>query len=201
MLCGMDRLRAVPVITVTVAVVALLSGCGGSPSPSGSPSSSTGSSTSATPSSTPAPTSSTAACTRDSVKISYQATDNSAGHFHGLLTLTNTSATTCAMNGYPIVYLGQPEAEQTMGAASTNDTTSTPALVTLSAGGTAHATITITDAGAVCDSPVDTTYLIAAPPLDHPFDVSVDGQHVYDVNIAGCNDAPVSLVQVGAVTN
>jgi len=135
------------------------------------------------------------------VKITYQATDNSAGHFHGILTFTNTSATACTMNGYPTVYVGRPEAEGTMGAASTHDTSSTPTLVTLPPGGTAHAATTTTDAGVVCDNPVDTSYLIAAPPLDHPVDINADGEHVSDVNVSGCNDAPVSLIQVGAVTD
>ncbi len=201
----MRRLITVSGIPLAIVTVFLLSGCHPTTSPSGSPSSTTGSSTSASPSSTPTSAGggggggSAAACTRDSLKITYQATDNTAGQFHGLLNFKNTSATACSMKGYPIVYLGQPEAEQTMGAVSTNDTTSTVAVVNLPAGGTAQAAITITDAGAVCQ-PVGTSYLIASPPLDHPFDTQADGQHVYDVNVSGCNDDSVSLVRVGAVT-
>jgi len=198
MLSVMSRLRAVSVATAVVTVVLLLSGCHPSVEPSGSPSASPTSTPSASPSPTPTAAAG-AACTRDSLKITYQATDNSAGHFHGLLTFTNTSATACTMNGYPIVYIGQPEAEETMGAASTNDTTSSPTLVSVAPGGTAHAAITITDAGNVCE-PVDTSYLIAAPPLTHPFDFGADGEHVYNVIGSGCNDASISLIQVGAVT-
>jgi hypothetical protein len=185
-----------------VAVVGLLSGCHGPASPSGSATASPPtSSASASPSSTPTATSAAgAACTRDSLKITYQGTDNTAGHFHGLLTFTNTSATPCTMNGYPTVYIGQPEAEETMGAVSTHDTTSSPSLVTLPPGAAAHATTTITDAGVVCE-PVDTSYLIAAPPLTHPFDANADGQHVYNVIGSGCNDPSISLVEVGAITN
>lgn len=202
MLCVMSRSRLVPVTITAAAVALMLTGCGPSGGPSGSPSASPSSSASASPSPTPTASSASGdACTRDSLKITYQATDNSAGHFHGILTFTNTSASACTMNGYPIVFIGQPGADQPMGGASTNDTTSTAALVTLPAGGTAHAAITITDAGAVCDNPIDTTYLIAAPPLDHPVDVAADGEQVDNVSISGCNDAAVSLVQVGAVTN
>jgi len=196
MLCVMRRLGSAFAVIV---VVGLLSGCNGPASPSGSATASPPtSSASASPSSAPTSTAA-AACTRDSLKITYQGTDNTAGHFHGLLTFTNTSATACTMKGYPIVYIGQPEAEETMGAASTNDTTSAPALVTVPPGGAAHAATTITDAGVVCE-PVDTSYLIAAPPLTHPFDSNTDGQHVYNVIGSGCNDASVSLIVVGAIT-
>ena len=194
----MSRLRALAVAASVAGVVLLLSGCHpDTPGPSGSASTTT----STTPSPTPTPTTAAApACTRDSLKITYQATDGTAGHFHGMLTFTNTGTATCSMKGYPIVYIGQPEAEETMGAASTNDTTSVPALVTVAPGAAAHAATTITDAGAVCQ-PVDTTYLIAAPPLDHPFVLETDGEHVYDVVGQGCNDDSVSLVMVGAITN
>jgi hypothetical protein len=202
-MAGMKRLTLGSCIPLAVAAILLLSGC----HPTASPSTTSTAGSSSTPSTTPTATGggsgggsgSAAACTRDDLKITYQATDNTAGQFHGVLTFTNISSAACIMNGYPVVYLGQPEAEQTMGAASTNDTTSTPALVTVPAGGTAHAATTITDAGAVCQ-PVDTTYLLASPPLDHPFDAPTDGQHVYDVDVPGCNDPSVSLVRVGAVT-
>jgi Protein of unknown function (DUF4232) len=198
----MIRLRVLPVVAA-VAVVALLSGCHGSTGPSGSPtaSPSSSSSTSPTPSPTPTPTTAAApACTRDSLKITYQGTDNSAGHFHGVMTFTNTSAAACTMNGYPIVYMGQEEAEGTQGAASTNDTSVAPALVTVAPGAAAHAAVTITDAGNVCD-PVDTTYLVAAPPLTAPFDESTNAEHVYNVDVQACNDPSISLIQVGPVTN
>jgi hypothetical protein len=184
-----------------VAVVGILSGCHGTAVPTDSPSSTDSSTTSATP--TPTSTTSTGsapACTRDSLKITYQGTDNTAGHFHGMLTFTNTGSAPCSMNGYPIVYLGQEEAEGTQGAASTNDTSSSPALVTVAPGAAAHAATTITDAGVVCE-PVDTSYLVAAPPLTHPFVYDTDGEHVYNVNVQACNDDTISLVQVGPVTN
>jgi hypothetical protein len=204
MLCAMRRLRSIPVVAVAVAVAALLSGCGNPSGSSGSPSSTAGSGTSATPSSTPTPgpsSAAAAACTRDELKITYQGTDNTAGHFHGVLTLTNDrGATPCSMNGFPIVYMGQEEAEGTQGAASTNDTSVSPALVTVAPGAAAHAAVTITDAGVVCD-PIDTTYLVASPPLNHPFDASSDGQHVYNVDVQACNDVGISLIQVGPVTN
>jgi len=200
----MSRLRVLPVIVTVAALAAMLVGCQGGPSgsPTASPpTSSASASPSATPSSTPTtPPAAGAACTRDSLKITYQATDNSAGHFHGLLNFTNTSTTPCTMKGYPTVYVGQPEAEEPMGAASTNDTSSSPALVNLPPGATAHAATTITDAGVVCE-PVETSYLIAVPPLTHPVDWNADGQHVYNVNVSGCNGDAVSLIVVGAITN
>jgi hypothetical protein len=198
----MIRLRVIPV-AAAVAVVALLSGCHGSTGPSGSPTASPSSTSSTSPTPSPTPTTTAAgapACTRDSLKITYQGTDNTAGHFHGVLTFTNTGAVACSMNGYPIVYMGQEEAEGTQGAASTNDTSSAPSLVTVAPGGAAHAATTITDAGNVWD-PVDTTYLGAAPPLTAPFDESANAEHVYNVDVQACNDDTVSLIQVGPVTN
>lgn len=187
-----------------VAAVTLLSGCHSNPGRPVPPPGSTSSSTSAKPTVTATPTTSTAAepaCTRDDLKITYQGTDNTAGHFHGVLIFTNDrGAAPCSMNGYPTVYLGQEEAEGTQGAASTNDTSTSPGLVTIPQGASAHAAITITDAGVVCD-PVDTSYLIAAPPVNHPFDVATDGEHVYNVNVQACNDATISLIEVGPVTN
>jgi len=192
MLCHMRHLGAALSIA---AVVVLLSGCHSNP---GQPVSPTASPPTSSASASPTPAG-VAVCTRDSVKITYQATDSSAGHFHGQLNFMNTSAATCTMNGYPIVYIGQPGAESPMGAASTNDTNSAPSLVTLAPGATAHAATTITDAGMLCD-PVNTTYLIAAPPLGHPFDSNSDSEQVDNVIGSGCNDATVSLVQVGAIT-
>ena len=203
MLCAMSRLRVIPAATIVVAVALLLAGCHPTGGSSGSPSASPSSSTSAKPTVTPTPTPTTAAapaCTRDTLKITYQGTDNSAGHFHGVLTFTNTGSAACSMTGYPIVYMGQEEAEGTQGAASTNDTTSTPSLVTVAPGAAAHAATTITDAGNVCD-PVDTTYLVAAPPLTVPFDESTNAEHVYNVDVQACNDPSISLIQVGAITN
>lgn len=141
-----------------------------------------------------------AACTRDSLKITYQGTDNTAGHFHGVLTFTNTGTAPCSMKGYPIVFMGQEEAEGTQGAASTNDTSSSPALVTVAPGAAAHAAATITDAGVVCE-PVDTSYLVASPPLTVPFDESTNGEHVYNVNVQACSDDSISLIQVGPITS
>src|SRR5664279_892090 len=147
MMCGMRR---VGITLVAVAVVGLLTGCGGPAGPSGSPSASSSSSTSATPTATPTTSTAATPCTRDNMKISYQGTDNTAGHFHGVLTFTNTSAAPCSMQGYPTVYMGQQEAEGTQGAASTNDTSTSPSLVTVAPGAAAHAATTITDAGVVC---------------------------------------------------
>lgn len=194
-------MKRLGIALAAVAVVGLLSGCHGAGVPTDSPFSINPSTTSATPSpSTTAAGGAAPACTRDDVKITYASTDNTAGHFHGVLTFTNTGAASCTMNGYPIVYMGQEEAEGTQGAASTNDTSASPSLVTVAPGAAAHAATTITDAGVVCD-PVDTTYLVASPPLDVPFDESTNGEHVYNVDVQACNDPAVSLVEVGPVTN
>lgn len=196
--------RLVPVALLAASIV--LTGCHGGASASASGSSHATSKpkpvvtvvASATPVPSASPVAASPACTRNGLKITYQPTDNSAGHFHGVLTFVNSGAA-CSVNGYPVVYLGQPEAEETVGAVSTDDTSTTPTAVTLVTGGSAHAAITITDAGAVCD-PVDTTYLVASPPLDHPFVLENDGEHVDNVDVSACNDATVSLVHVGPIT-
>jgi hypothetical protein len=117
-----------------------------------------------------------------------------------VLTFTNTGAA-CVMTGYPVVYLGSSEVEGPMGAASTDDSSATPVAVSVATGGTAHAAITITDAGVIsgCDL-VTTTHLIASPPIDHTFDWQEDGEHVDLPGTQGCADDAISLVQVGPVT-
>src|SRR3954452_20556858 len=98
-MCGMRRIGGAVAV---VGLVVLLSGCHGPGGPSGSPTaspptSSASASPSATSSTPTTPPSAGAACTRDSLKITYQATDNSAGHFHGQLNFTNISAAACTM--------------------------------------------------------------------------------------------------------
>ena len=166
MLCGMRRLRTMPPIAVAAAVVALLSGCGGSAGPSASPSSSPGSSTSATPSSTPTSTAAgVPTCTLDQLDIVFSPTDNSAGHAHGVLTFANTGQQDCSLTGYATVVFDNPEAEQPMGQPAIHDPTEPTIPAVAGVGGFSTADLTITRADIVEGCAVVTaTALLVTPP-------------------------------------
>jgi hypothetical protein len=153
---------------------------------------------------TASPVAGTAECTTDNLSITYAATDNTAGHEHGILTFTNSHGdTTCGMNGYPSAYFSHPEAFSAMGAVSTNDTVTVPSLVVLAPGDHAQAAVTITRAEIVEGCTVVTaTALLVAPPLSHPanFGELGDAQHVDIADTSACNNASISLLAIAAVT-
>lgn len=194
----MTHLRVVAVIALTLA----LAGC--VPQATGGPTSSvpTPSASTATSSPTPtaAPPAAVPACTRDNVTTTYVPTDNSAGHFHGVINFSNRLDTPCSMNGYPAVWFDNPEAQSPIGAQASFDPASTPATVVLQPGGILQAALTITDAGFIdCDHTTSNAFLVAAP-KDGPTDLDADIQHVSIDPTQAClgNDAP--LLVVGAVT-
>ena len=204
-------IRAVGAVVTAVVAVVLLAGCQGGASTGGAAASSP------SPSSTPSATVSTRAgvpaptppqpgagldppCTRDNLEIAYQPADNTAGHAHGILQFRNSGATACSMTGFPVLYFGNSEAEQPMGAAAGDDTSTVAAPVDLAPGAAAHAAVTITDASLVGGCTVQSTdYLIAAPPLSHAFDFSSDGRHVPIAATDACSEDSAALLLVGAV--
>lgn len=157
-----------------------------------------------TPSETTAsPIAATPHCTVDDLEITYAATDNTAGHAHGILTFTNnTDDTTCTLNGYPSAYLTE-SAFSVIGAISTNDTVTTPAPVTLAPGDHAEAAVTITRADIVEGCNIETaTFLLVAPPLPTPADFAGggDAEQVAIADTEACTNAGISLLAIAAVT-
>ncbi len=204
-------IRVIGPVVLVAAVLGLLVGCQGGTSssvaaPSSPSSSSTPTATVSPRTGVPAPTPPQPgagldpACTRDNLEIAYQAADNTAGHAHGILQFRNSGTTACSMTGFPVLYFGNSEAEQPMGAAAGNDTSTVAAAVDLAPGGAAHAAVTITDAALVGGCTVQSTdYLIAAPPLSHAFDASSDGRHVPIPATDACSEDSAALLLVGAV--
>lgn len=170
MMCDMGRLRAIPLVTAAMAIVALLSGCHGPVASSSSPSSSSSSGTNAKPTrvASPTPTATAAGvptCTRDQLNIVYSPTDNTAGHAHGVLTFANTSQQACSLTGYATVAFDNPEAEEPMGQPASHDPSEPTVAAIASVDGFSTADLTITNAGFVDGCTLVTaTALIVTPP-------------------------------------
>jgi hypothetical protein len=181
---------------VALALLFALAGCGGAPvadGPSG------GDSPSPSPTET-APVQAAEPCTRDDLTIEFASADRTAGQQHGVLSLTNSAPSPCSVEGFPVVYLGSGEVEGPVGQPATPDPASVPGLVILQPGNVASSDVTIAQAGNFdgCDLAY-TTHMIAAPPLDHPFDWELDGQHVDIRKTAICYNEDIGLLTVSAL--
>jgi hypothetical protein len=142
------------------------------------------------------------ACTRDALGNSYVDADSSAGHLHGVLTVTNTSAAACSLTGYLTIYLGSPEAAVALGAGSTPDAADPGTAVDLAPGQSASVRVTIAEAGFVdgCDAAVETSSMIYVLPGE-VFQPQVNGQHVtLPTPVLGCANDQLTLLTVGGFT-
>lgn len=180
---------------VALVLLFALAGCGGGTPPTGTP-------TEAAPSPTetgsnPVDTGDAVACTREDMSSEYEATDNTAGAMHGVLTLTNTSPAPCTMDGFPVLYMGSGEVEGPIGQPAALDDSTPAELITLQPGNVASSNVTITQAGNYegCNL-ATTTHMIVAPPLDHPFEWELDGQHVDIPETPICYDDEIGLLSV-----
>jgi hypothetical protein len=172
----MGAMRRLGSTLVIVAVVALLSGCNPGGAPTGSPDPTGTPSASATPSSTPtADAGGTATCTLDQLNIVYSPTDNTAGHFHGVLTFANTSQQDCSLTGYATVVFDNPEAQQPMGLPASQNPSEPTGPAVASVDGFSTADLTITDAGIVdgCTMVTATALLVTPPGLSQYRVVSI----------------------------
>jgi hypothetical protein len=166
--------------TTLAASVALLTGClAAVPAPSLTPEASE-SSTSAEPT----------ACA--DLTVDYAATDNSAGHAHGILTFTNDADAACTIEGYPAVHIENAINGDPMGAASSDDPVISPSLILLGPGDHATAAVTITRADIVegCDLQTSVALLVAA--------AAADVKRVDVPEFSGCKNDSIGLLSVGA---
>jgi hypothetical protein len=196
-------------VVALAAATMLLSGCTPpAPIPSATVAAPTASATpSPTPSATAAGTSTPPhttddPCLRDSISTTYTPTDNTAGHAHGIITITNISSKTCNIQGYPTVFFDNPEAQQAMGAKSTKDTSGGPvADFDLVPGASATAPLTITQAGIVDGCTVVTANaLLVAPPLPGAVtDYSGYWQFVGIDPTPACQEDSIGLLTVGSM--
>jgi hypothetical protein len=206
--------RLIPLVVVAVAATALvLSGCTVNPpapavtvtvTPAAAdptPSASETQAPAANPAKPTPPHTTDDPCLRDSVKITYTATDNSAGHAHGILTFTSIASTPCNLVSYPTVWFDNPEAQQPMGAHSTKEPhTGLVPDFDLQPGASATATVTITDAGLVdgCNAVTAIAFLVIPPlPGDPPSDWSKYVEHVEIPATQACTNSNIALITVG----
>jgi hypothetical protein len=110
----------------------------------------------------------TPACATTDLKAKVGAGQGTAGSVYEAIDFTNTSSDPCTLYGYPGVSLtsgGSPGSQ--LGAAARRGGASAPRLVTLAPGGTANATLQVTNAGnypkATC-GPVSSADLQVYPP-------------------------------------
>lgn len=181
---------------VALVLLFALAGCGGgAPSSGETPVSSTPVPTET--GSNPPDTASGEPCTRDDLDITYEATDNTAGAMHGVLSMTNTSPAACTLSGYPILFLGSGEVEEPIGQQAAFDDTATDEGFALQPGNVATSNVTISQAGNYDDCNLATTeHMIAAPPLDHDFDWNADGRNVPIPETPICYNDDIGLLTV-----
>jgi len=158
-----------------IAMAGLVAGCGSAPAPSAGPtvtvtvtapaSPAATASQSTVPVGTPTPTG-PPGCATATLKAALGSGGGAAGSVYYPIIFTNTSASACTLYGYPGVSFVTASGGQ-VGAAAKEDPVYPRQLVTLAAGGTAHAELQITDAqnypSATC-SPVAVHRLKVYPP-------------------------------------
>lgn len=169
-------------ITWSVAALALaccgLAACGLAPQSgagSSQPATVQGSSVPPTSDTTPtaSPTSSAAAgssvCLASSLKGSLGTAQGAAGTFYQDLVLTNTSATSCTLDGYPGVSFVTAQGGSQVGAPANRNPISPVTRVTLAPGGKANFLVALTDVGVFAASqcqPTTVNWLRIYPPGD-----------------------------------
>ncbi|MGB6453443.1 MAG: DUF4232 domain-containing protein [Streptosporangiaceae bacterium] len=105
-------------------------------------------------------------CLTTDLHLTVGAGNGAAGTIYYSLDLTNASSSTCTMYGYPgVAFVSSPGGSQ-VGAAAGRSSSTSPALVTLVAGATAHATLAVSDVliGNNCMHQVQTNFLQVYPP-------------------------------------
>jgi Domain of unknown function (DUF4232) len=113
-----------------------------SPSAPAASASSSGTPAAAAPSSPAAGT----ACATSALRIKLGPSDGYAGGVYQTIDFTNTSGSTCTLFGYPGVSLVTGPPYKQLGAPAKRSTSTSPRLVTLAPGATAHAVVQIVDA-------------------------------------------------------
>lgn len=114
----------------------------------------------------PAASAGPSACLTTDLRLTVGAGNGAAGTIYYPLDLTNASSSTCTMYGYPgVAFVSSPGGSQ-VGAAAGRSSSTSPALLTLVAGATVHATLAVSDAliSNNCQHHVQTSFLQVYPP-------------------------------------
>jgi len=172
----------------TIAACGLIAACGSTSAPAqGAPpakavtsapasaaSTTTSTSGTASPSASPTATSQPAAqagpagCLASGLQAQLGAGQGTAGTIYQVIVLTNTSAASCTLYGYPGVSFVTGVGGAEVGAPAARDRAVAPALLTLVPGGKANVLLAIHDAGAFPDCKLtDADWLRIYPPGDY----------------------------------
>jgi hypothetical protein len=105
------------------------------------------------------------ACSSSNLQLSLGQVSNAAGTSYFDAILTNTSGSTCTLNGYPVVQLGDGQGNP-IGSAASNDTNATPSTVTLASNQTAHTVVGVPNPGFFSPSQcsASSTYILVTLP-------------------------------------
>jgi len=173
------RARVARVAAALIALAAV-AGCSSSSSSSSAPATSSSSSTPAaagsstaavapsTPSSSLSPAvTGTPACATSSLNVTLGASQGYAGGVYETIVFTNTSGSTCTLNGYPGVSLVSAPPYTQIGLAAQRSTNTPVKQITLATGASANAQLQIVDAlnfGSATCSPTQAAFLRVFPP-------------------------------------
>jgi Protein of unknown function (DUF4232) len=174
------RARAAQVAAALIALAAV-AGCSSSSSSSSAPATSASSSTPAaagsstaavaapsTPSSPLSPAvTGTPACATSGLNVTLGVSQGYAGGVYETIVFTNTSGSTCTLNGYPGVSLVSAPPYTQIGLAAQRSTNTPVTQVTLATGASANAQLQIVDAlnfGSATCSPTKAAFLRVFPP-------------------------------------
>ena len=125
---------------------------------------------STTPTAAPAIQAGPARCLAANLKGSLGTSQGAAGTLYTDVVLTNTSAASCTLDGYPGVSFVTAPGGNEIGAPANRDPISPATLVTLAPGGQANMLIALTDVGVYAPSecqPTSVSWLRVYPPNDY----------------------------------
>jgi hypothetical protein len=123
-----------------------------------------------TPSPTPAIQAGPARCLASNLQGSLGTSQGAAGTLYTDVVLTNTSAASCTLDGYPGVSFVAAPGGSEIGAAADRNPISQPTLVTLAPGGKANMLVALTDVGVYSPSdcqPTSVSWMRIYPPDDY----------------------------------
>jgi hypothetical protein len=156
-----------------------------------------GTSRQATAASSTVPTSSpagTAGCLVGGLQAQLGASQGTAGTIYQVIVLTNTSASSCTMYGYPGVSFVKGQGGSEVGAPATRNTAVKAAQLTLAPGGKASVLLAVHDAGAYPDCrPASVDWLRIYPPGDY-------GSLYVQYKAQACANPNKSILTVSAVS-
>jgi hypothetical protein len=181
-------------VVIGAIIWAIVANTGGGAGPTPPPTSASASPTPTPTETTPPPPPPEAACTFDDLEITLGEAEGAAGSTTVPIVFENAGSAACIVEGYPTVAFVGDENGTQLGAAAAEDAASTVASVSLEPGGSASATLTITDAVNVDDcDPADADGFRVFPPGSN------DAEFLATTDYQACTNTSVNILTVGAL--